>query len=81
MKDYILLSVIPVLLPPAVGAWKGTKWGIVALAGSMIIFFLIPGLDSAIWFAGTIIGAVLLALQWVAVRFGARGSTDQQEKK
>jgi len=80
MTDYLLLYVIPVLIPPAVGAWKGTKWGLLALAGSIIIFFLIPGLDALPWMIGTLIGAGLLFLQWIAVRFGPRRSTDQRDE-
>jgi hypothetical protein len=80
VKDYILFYVVPVLLPPAVGAWKGTKWGAVALAASIVIYFLIPGLDALPWLIGTVIGAGLLFLQWIAVRFGSGGTVDQQDK-
>jgi hypothetical protein len=76
MKEYFLFMILPVLLPPIVGAFKGPTWGfgmvgiqLVVIAVSMLGLRLIgdPFSASAI-FVSSIVALVLVSVQALAGR-------------
>ena len=82
MIDYFLYLVLPALLPPIVGCWKGPGWGAAVVAVSLAIPLSgVLGFAGVPWFAATLIGALLVLFQWIAVRFGQGPVTEEQGKQ